>query len=886
MADEPQDYRAYAGYVLFPRTPADLTSATTCPACFTVISGPTCSNCGLDLAHPAAAELATLSADAASLLDRRLDLIGRIRYETRQPVPTSDAVPFALANRAPEPPSPFPIPSTVEPDAPEGPQRSAVQVALLVVGITLLSIAAIFFLVYAFITFGLVVRTAIIGAITVAAIVTTIALRRRLPATSEGIAALSVVLVYLDVWAAQANDFFGLALADAGAYWGLALLVTGAVGLAWSRVGGPRAWGITGAAVVGVGFGLVAGWVADHVILGWSAFVFGAALALSGVAQRALARVEERAILVVIAAVGMLLTSIGVPLMATSIASSPGENLLLALVLAGVATANIAAAPRNPLGRSIALAFAGLAAVAPAVVLVGRALFLIYLGLVAPWSHGSTDTLIPAEGRNGAETLAVTCLVALVALAVGVLALARRSSGPLARPFTLAVIGVAVLTLAGGVIQPIAWQQSAWSVIAVATLVGSLALRHRLSLRFRVLAITTVAVNLALAYLVGWASLQTWQGPTLIAIAALLLLRMLVSHPIARAALLVAAAALLIVGAGGGARALALPLRPAPAADAVNAAHATGFISILLLGLAAYVVLARVSRLDRRVVFWLALAVIAVSTAITQTLLPLGLPTRTLLLPEYVTSLVVSLFLIAALASWTASVATSDYPVERAAAVGALPIALALLIDGLARTIGVEPMQRGVAIVIVLSVAHVLASLSALPHRRIAALSSVVVAGIAGLYAFAVGELAPIEWVSVPVGLALIATGAIHMLRAPEARSWAWLAPGVGILLVPSLIATAFDAPLWRLVALGVVGVAIIVIAAVLRLQAPLLIASVVVLIHAIATFAPEIRAVYELVEWWIWIAIGGVIVMVVAIRFEASRRGVTRLVAHIADLR
>ena len=882
MADEPQDYRAYAGYVLFPRTPADLTSVTTCPACFTVVSGATCRRCGLDLTHPAAAELATLSADAAALLDRRLDLIGRIRFETERPVHTSDAVPFPLAESAAPMTAPAPAPAPI----PAGPHRSGVQVALLVVGITLLSIAAIFFLVYAFITFGLIVRTTIIGAITIAAIVTTIALRRRLPATSEGIAALSVVLVYLDVWAAQANDFFRLASADPGAYWGIALLLTGVIGLVCSRVGGPRAWGITGALVVGVGFGLVAGWIADHVVLGWSAFVFAAALALSGVAQRVATRIEERVILVTLAGAGMVLTSIGVTLMATAATTSPGKNLLVALVLAGVATANVAAAPRNTPGHRVALTFAALAAVAPAAVLIGRVLLLAALGLVLPWTHGSTDALIPAGGPNGAEALAITCLLALLALVVGVLAVARHSPGPLARPFARAIVAAALLTLAAGVIQPITGQQAAWSVIAVATLVAVMVLRARLPVRYRVLAIATILITLTLSYCVGWASLQTWQGPTLITIAALLLLRMLFSSATAKAALLVAAAALLIIGAGGGARALALPLRPGPAADAVNAAHATGFISILLLGLAAYVVGSRVSRLDRRIVFWVSLAVIAVSTAITQTLLPLGLPTRTLLLPEYVTSLVVSLFLIAALASWAASVATSEYPLERAAAVGALPIALALLVDGLARTIGVEPMQRAVAVVLVLSIAHVLASLSELPHRRIAALSSVIVAGIAGLYAFTVGELAPIEWVSVPVGLALVATGALHLVRTPEARSWAWLAPGVGILLVPSLVATAFDAPPWRLVALGVVGVAIIVASAVLRLQAPLLIASVVVLVHAIATFSPEIRAVYELVEWWVWIAIGGVIVLVLAIRFEASRRGVSRVVARISDLR
>ena len=869
MADEPNDYRPYAGYVVFPRTLADLTSVTSCPACFTVVSGPVCRTCGLDLTHPLATELAGLSADSAALLDRRLELLGRIRYETRQPAtvpPPPPANHFAVGG------------PDVEPTAP---RRSGVQVALLIVGISLLSIAAIFFLVYAFITFGLVVRTTIIGAITVASLVTTGLLRRRLPVTSEGIAALSVVLVYLDVWAAQANDFFGLQSTDPVGNWGTALLVTGILGLAWERVGGPRVWSIAGAATVGLGFAMVAGWAIqlDHV--DWTGFAFAAALALSGLAARVVRHAAERVVVLSIAALGVLFTSIGTAVMPASGTLSPGEIVVVALGLAVVAAANLFAAGRDRPGRIAGAVFAVLAAVVPTIVLAVQALTIAGTGLAQWWSFGATDSLVGSD-----RSVPLTALVSLVVLGLAVFAASRHIRGPIASPLIYLAGAAAAVTLGAACIGPIVGQQTAWSIIGIAALVSAIVLRRRLPRAYRVLAIATVITSLALSYCVGWATLQTWQGATLIGITALLFLRMLLSTATAKAALLAAAIVLLIIFAGGGARSLALPLRPSPAADAVNAAHATGFISILLLGFAAYFVVTRVNALDRRVAFWISLVTIAISTTITQTLLPLGVPLRSLLLPEYVTSLIVSLFLIAALASWTASQATGAYPLERAVAVGALPAAVALLVDGLARTIGAESIQRAAAIVVVLSIAHVLASLSDLPHRRVAALSSIIVAGAVGLLEFGLGALAPIEWISVPIALALIVTGALHLARTPGARSWAWLAPGVGILLVPSLIATAFSAPLWRLVALGVVGVAIIAVSAILRLQAPLLIASAVVLVHAVATFSPQIRAVYELVEWWVWIAIGGAIVVALSIRFEASRRGVRHLVARIADLR
>ena len=86
---------------------------------------------------------------------------------------------------------------------------------LLLVGVTLVSVAAIFFLTVAWIFDGLAVRSAIIAPFTVAALVTAgILKRRRLVATAEGIGLLAVVLVLLDAWALWENDLFGLAAAD------------------------------------------------------------------------------------------------------------------------------------------------------------------------------------------------------------------------------------------------------------------------------------------------------------------------------------------------------------------------------------------------------------------------------------------------------------------------------------------------------------------------------------------------------------------------------------------------------------------------------------------------------------------------------------------------
>src|SRR5690606_28356540 len=115
-----------------------------------------------------------ISAEAAELLDRRLDLIGRIRFDSAQAeaarVAREQAAQAVAQVPASVPPAaaPGPVapPVVPSPAAKAGaPRRSGVQVMLLVVGVSLLSIAAIFFLVYAFITFGLIARSLIIGGI-------------------------------------------------------------------------------------------------------------------------------------------------------------------------------------------------------------------------------------------------------------------------------------------------------------------------------------------------------------------------------------------------------------------------------------------------------------------------------------------------------------------------------------------------------------------------------------------------------------------------------------------------------------------------------------------------------------------------------------------------
>ncbi|QAV69716.1 hypothetical protein ESZ53_04240 [Salinibacterium sp. UTAS2018] len=163
-------------------------------------------------------------------------------------------------------------------------------------------------------------------------------------------------------------------------------------------------------------------------------------------------------------------------------------------------------------------------------------------------------------------------------------------------------------------------------------------------------------------------------------------------------------------------------------------------------------------------------------------------------------------------------------------------------------------------------------------------------ASMVGALAFFANVVQPIEWVTTILGVALLAYGGIRMSRDAQARSMRWLSPGLIITLVPSLIATFVDSAdadtAWRIVVLGIVSVVMIVVGTWLKLKAPLLIATIVVLIHAIHTFAPAIVSLYQLTSWWLWAVIGGAIVLFLGITLERRIRDFKTLNTKFSELR
>ncbi|MEU1684206.1 hypothetical protein [Micromonospora sp. NPDC005707] len=195
-----------------------------CPGCGAaadLASG--CPGCGRP-PYPLAAEVVRLDREIAGLAprveaalvayqelagrlstarQRRADLAARIRLEIPAPRPVS----------APVAPAPRPLPAAV-PARPGGAETStrAVQSLLFVLGGLLLGTAAVVFTAVAWAAFGVAGRALILLAFTALALAAPLVARARgLRGTAETFAAVGLLLVLLDGYAAWSVDLFGVA---------------------------------------------------------------------------------------------------------------------------------------------------------------------------------------------------------------------------------------------------------------------------------------------------------------------------------------------------------------------------------------------------------------------------------------------------------------------------------------------------------------------------------------------------------------------------------------------------------------------------------------------------------------------------------------------------
>jgi hypothetical protein len=143
-------------------------------------------------------------------------------------------------------------------------------------------------------------------------------------------------------------------------------------------------------------------------------------------------------------------------------------------------------------------------------------------------------------------------------------------------------------------------------------------------------------------------------------------------------------------------------------------------------------------------------------------------------------------------------------------------------------------------------------------------------------------SVSTVEAYTLPLAAVALFAGWAALRSRPELRSWVAYGPALlaGFLpsLAPVLVSTA---EVWRRLVLFVAAVVVIVLGAVNRRQAPVVVGGAVALIVALH----ELVLLWQLLPGWIPLAGGGAVLLFLAITYERRRRDLTRLRSTIGGM-
>ncbi|MER5931404.1 hypothetical protein [Streptomyces sp. NPDC002054] len=774
-------------------------------------------------------ELVQLDARRVYLLGRRAWLLGRLQAAA-QPWPAQAAQPRPAEASAP-----------------------GAQNVLLTLGAVLLGVAALAFTLVSWGSMGIGGRSAVLAAVTAAALAApALLLRRGLRSTAESVAGVGLTLTVLDAYALYAvglSDTDGLAyaagaaavLAAVWAGYGLALrplrmplpaaVLTGQLPL-------PLAALAAGAGATGVGWALLATaaldaglalWPRARAVVRWCAGVSGAAFGTSvlliGLTVSAGTGAVAPSLLLAALAAGCVAVAwraagvtAGAPAAGYAMAAAGGFAAVGALggllrpawdsgwpvvVYLAVALPLLGAvrAPRWPRPVRLGLAVAGAVVAALSVLSVlpaagvAQAARLAVAGEVWEASVPAPVVLWPGA--------AVPVVLLLVAAAAGLLERLLRRPEPR---------GVAVaLGWAGLFVAPVLLEAAVPVVLVVQA------------------GVSVAALFLALR----WSG--TGPGGRRAAGVVAAVCALLGAAAVAVAALDGRTATFGVFGVLGAACAWGAAYGPAPAWLRAGAAvGAVGYATGLLMALGAV--------LELPVHAW-GLLVLAVPAAVA-----VRPPGRGGAVPRV--------------------------PVEVAAAVaGGLAVALA----------AAEPAW----LALLLALAGVVCAGAAVrPDRRGVGYAAGVLFVAATWVRLAASGVQVPEAYTLPVTVPALAVGLLRRRRDPQASSWTAYGPGLAATLLPSLVAAWGDAHWLRPLLLGVAALGVTLAGAHRRLQAPLLLGGTVLALDALHELMPYVVQVADALPRWLPPALAGVLLLAVGATYEKRLRDARRLRGALGRLR
>ncbi|MFE0702603.1 SCO7613 C-terminal domain-containing membrane protein [Streptomyces sp. NPDC058872] len=836
----------------------------------------------MDNSLPPADELALVDRELARLDARRSQLLARRAWLIRvlyAPGPTAD-------------------PSKQQPATADSTPRSA-QNVLLVLGGTLLTIAAVAFTLVSWGSMGIGARATVLAAVTTAALAAPVALlRRELVSTAESVAALGLVLMVLDAYALHRVALPGT---DGPGYAAAAATVLAG---AWTAYGSalPRLRLPLPSAVVAAQLPLPLGVLAaggGPTAVAWAALLTATADAAAVLWARP-------------AAVRVTAATVGTPLGGWALLEggrlslvSPGSGALL--LLAGAVVA-LCAAWRVPAvtvafsvvaGLAVLAAFGGLLRTAlpadwwvPGYASCALALALLWRPTDPAGEDSGTgraDHGAPGTDRPGGDR--GTATGALRRLPGGL------RTGLAGAGAAVAALGVAwaLPPVAAGALGPVVRRTEAWSgehgaplldpypstaVLVLAAAAASLAVLPRLWARCGSLCLawallTALPVSLGLPY------------PATLALQVLTTAAALwcavVPAPLTRG---LHAAGSPAVRAGAPA-----PARPRGQAPVVRPGTALGW-GAFAVGLASAVDAVALA-LDVRTATFLVLgAVFALFSGVAV----LGADARRG--ASAATAVLAAAGTVSAVAAaggfedhWTA-LALLLVPAGTAAVASRAPRPVGLPAEVAGAAVGVLALgitaPRPAFLALALALCGVIASATALrpERRRSASWTAAVLFLLAAWVRLAVWDVTAPEAYALPVTVPALVVGLSRRRRDPAASSWTAYGPGLAVTLVPSLLAAWTDQGWVRPLVLGVAALAVTLLGARFRLQALLVLGGAVLALDGLHELAPYVVQVVGALPRWLPPALAGLLLLATGATYEQRLRDAKGLRERLMRMR
>ncbi|MEU2505767.1 hypothetical protein ABZ621_13765 [Streptomyces sp. NPDC007863] len=142
------------------------------------------------------------------------------------------------------------------------------------------------------------------------------------------------------------------------------------------------------------------------------------------------------------------------------------------------------------------------------------------------------------------------------------------------------------------------------------------------------------------------------------------------------------------------------------------------------------------------------------------------------------------------------------------------------------------------------------------------------------------------EAYTLPVTVPALVVGFLRRRRDPEASSWVAYGPGLAATLVPSLMAVWSD-PYWaRPLLLGTGALAVTLLGARFRLQAPLVLGGAALALVAVHELAPYVVQLVGALPRWLPPAAAGLLLLAVGATYERRLREARRMRERLARMR